>query len=157
MVASIELANDRINEMTINDQDKMAIAREYFIRADQGRADLFELFHEDAEFYFPKFGFGFGRQSIFEMVKGFDGILENIQHDYDDLTFIPSGEYLGVEGTSHGKMSGKIWAGGKTPGGRFCNVFKFRDQRIASLHVYLDPDYTGEDEERFRWGKNRTW
>jgi len=143
--------------MTINDQDKIAIAREYFIRADHGRADVLELFHEDAEFYFPKFGLGFGRQSIFEMVKGFDGVLENIQHDYDDLIFIPSGDYLAVEGTSHGKMFGKIWAGGKTPGGRFCNVFKFRDQRIASLHVYLDPDYTGEDEERFRWGKNRTW
>jgi ketosteroid isomerase-like protein len=144
-------------KMTITDQDKIAIAREYFIRADQGRADVLELFHEDAEFYFPKFGFGFGRQSIFEMVKGFDGVLENIQHDYDDLIFIPSGNYVIVEGTSHGKMSGKSWVGGKTPGGRFCNVFKFRDQRISSLHVYLDPDYTGEDKERFRWGKNRNW
>ena len=24
-------------------------------------------------------------------------------------------------------------------------------------HIYLDPDYTGEDEERFRSGKNRQW
>jgi hypothetical protein len=80
-----------------------------------------------------------------------------IRHDYDTLTFIPSGDYLVVEGTSHGKMSGKYWAGGKTPGGRFCNVFKFRDGRIFSLHVYLDPGYTGEDEARFRWGKNRHW
>ena len=143
--------------MNFNDQDKIAIAREYFIRADQGRANVLELFHEDAEFYFPKFGFGFGRQSLFEMVKGFEGILEYIQHDYDNLIFIPSGDYPVVEGTSQGKMSGKSWAGGKTPGGRFCNVFKFRDQLISSLHVYLDPDYTGEDEARFRWGKNRTW
>ena len=42
---------------------------------------------------------------------------------------------------------------GKTPGGRFCNVFKFRDGRISSLHIYLDPDYTGEDEARFRRGR----
>ena len=34
------------------------------------------------------------------------------------------------------------------------NVFKFRDGRIASLHIYLDPDYTGDDEARFRWGKS---
>jgi ketosteroid isomerase-like protein len=33
---------------------------------------------------------------------------------------------------------------GKTPGRRFCNVFKFRDGRISRLHIYLDPDYTGE-------------
>ena len=143
--------------MSLNDQDKIKIAREYFVRVDQGHSDILELFHEDAEIYFPKFGFGFGRQSFFEMVKGFEGYLEYIRHDYDSLIFIPSGEYLVVEGTSHGKMSGKSWAGGKTPGGRFCNVFKFRDGQISSMHVYLDPDYTGEDEARFRWGKNRQW
>jgi len=86
-----------------------------------------------------------------KMVNGFEGALEYIQHDYDPLTFIPSADYLIVEGTSHGRMSGKSWAGGKTPGGRFCNVIKFRDGRISSLHIYLDPDYTGEDEARFRW------
>ena len=141
--------------MTLNDQDKIAIAQEYFIRADQGRPDVLELFHEDAEIYFPKFGFG--RQSFFEVVKGFESSLEYIRHDYEGLTFIASGDYLVVEGTSHGKMSGKSWAGGQTPGGRFCNLFKFRDGRISSLHIYLDPDYTGEDEARFRWGKNRHW
>jgi len=147
----------KANKMIISDQDKIAIAREYFIRADQGQADVLELFHEDAEFYFPKFGFGFGRESIFEMVKGFDGVLEYIQHDYDDLIYIPSGDYLIVEGTSHGKIAGKSWIGGKTPGGRFCNVFKFRNERIISLHIYLDPDYTGDDKSRFRWGENRSW
>ena len=141
----------------MKDQEKIAIAREYFIRADQGRADVLDLFQEDAELYFPKFGFGFGRKSLFEMVKGFEGSLEFIQHDYDQLHFMPSDDYVIVEGTSKGKMSGKIWEGGKTPGGRFCNVFKFRDGLIASVHVYLDPDYTGEDEARFRWGKDRLW
>jgi ketosteroid isomerase-like protein len=143
--------------MPLNDQEKIRVAREYFIRADLGRPDILELFHEDAEFYFPKFGFGLGRNAFLEMVKGYEGVLESIQHDYDAFTFIPSGEYLVVEGTSRGRMSGKSWEGGKTPSGRFCNVFKFRDGRIASLHVYLDPDYTNEDEARFRWGKNRKW
>jgi ketosteroid isomerase-like protein len=143
--------------MNKNDQDQIRVAREYFIRADQGRQDVLDLFTGDAEIYFPKFGFGQGRASLFEMVKGFEGSLESIQHDYDTMIFIPSENYLVVEGTSHGSMSGKSWAGGKTPGGRFCNVFTFRDQRIASSHIYLDPDYTGEDEARFRWGKNRTW
>jgi ketosteroid isomerase-like protein len=138
--------------MGLNDQEKIKIAREYFMRVDQGRPDILELFQEDAEVYFPKFGFGFGRNSFLEMVKGFEGTLECIQHDYDRMTFIPSADYLVVEGTSQGRMSGKPWAGG-----RFCNVFKFRDGRISSLHIYLDPDYTGEDEARFRWGKNRQW
>jgi ketosteroid isomerase-like protein len=141
----------------MKDQEIIAIAREYFMRADQGRSDLMDLFHEDAEFYFPKFGFGFGRESLFEMVKGFGDSLEFIQHDYDQLRFIPSDDFVIVEGTSRGKLAGKTWEGGKTPGGRFCNVFKFRDGLIASVHVYLDPDYTGEDEARFRWGKIRSW
>ena len=98
-----------------------------------------------------------GIRFLNEMVKGFEGVSEYIQHDYDRLNFIPSADYLIVEGTSQGRMSGHSWAGGKTPGGRFCNVFKFRDGRILSLHIYLDPDYTGEDEARFRWGKNRKW
>ena len=51
--------------MSLNDQDKITIAQEYFIRADQGRPDILELFHEEAEIYFPKFGYGFGRQTFF--------------------------------------------------------------------------------------------
>src|SRR5450432_1496899 len=143
--------------MALSDQDKIVIAREYFIRADHGQSDIVDLFQEDIEFYFPKFGFGHGPKSFFEMVKGFQGILEYIKHDYANLVFIPSGDYVVVEGTSEGDLDGKSWAAGKTPGGRFCNVFKFRDNRISSLHVYLDPDYTGEDEPRFRWGKHRKW
>src|SRR5260370_22261148 len=113
------------NETSSNDQEKIEIGREYFARADQGRPDILELFHDEAEIYFPKFGFGFGRQSLFEMVKGFDGVLDFIQHDYDKLTCIPAGDYVVVEGTSRGRLSGKTWAGGETAGGRFCNLFKF--------------------------------
>jgi len=143
--------------MLANDQEKIKIAREYLMRADQGRPDVLELFHEDAKIYFPKFGFGFGRNSFPAMVKGFDGVLEYIQHDYDRLNFILSADYLIVEGTSQDRMSGKSWAGGETPGGRFSNVFRFRDGRISSLHIHLDPDYAGTDEARFRWGKDRKW
>ncbi|GGH12238.1 nuclear transport factor 2 family protein [Sphingobacterium alkalisoli] len=141
----------------MTDQEKIRVAGEYFVRVDNGSPEVLDLFHEDVELYFPKFGFGFGKESFFEMIKGFDGSLEFIQHDYDQLKFMPSGDFVIVEGTSKGKLSGKDWQGGKTPGGRFCNVFKFRDNLIASVHIYLDPDYTGEDKARFKWGENRTW
>src|SRR5215471_18741364 len=140
-----------------NDENRIKVIQDYFRLADQGRPEILELFHADAEFYFPKFGFGQGRQSFLEFVKGFEGSLEFIQHDYDQLKFIPAGDYVVVEGTSRGKLSGKAWTGGETPGGRFCNVFMFRGDRISSVHIYLDPDYTGEDSQRFRWGMNRKW
>ena len=42
------------------------------------------------------------------LVKGFEGPWNGIhQHDYDRLTFIPSGDCLVVEGTSQGRMSGR--------------------------------------------------
>jgi hypothetical protein len=137
------------------DDKRIQIAREYCQLADQGRREVLELFQtlpRGGRDLFPKFGCGCGRQSLLEMIKGFEGALEFIQHDYDKLTFIPAGDYVVVEGTSHGKLSGKVWAGGETPGGRFCNLFKFCGDRISSLHIYLDPDYTGEDAARFRWG-----
>ena len=65
----------------VNDEERIKIAREPFMRADQGRSDILELFHEDAEVYFPKFGFGFGPNSFLEVVKGFEGSLEFIQND----------------------------------------------------------------------------
>lgn len=142
---------------TINEQSRIKVVQDYFRFMDQGRPEILDLFHEDAEVYFPKFGIGRGRASLFEMIKGFEGAIEFIEHDYERLNIMPSGDYVVVEGTSKGKLSGKTWTGGKTPGGRFCNVFKFRGDRIASVHVYLDPDYAGEDAARFRWGNSREW
>ena len=46
------------------DDKRIQVTREYFRLADQGRREVLELFHDEAEIYFPKFGFGFGRQSI---------------------------------------------------------------------------------------------
>ena len=84
---------------------------------------------------------------------------ETVEHDFSTYTYIPSGSHLVVEGTTRGTTkSGKAWTGGETPGGRFCNVFEFRDGLISRVHIYLDPDYVSEDTPRFHWGQDgRTW
>jgi hypothetical protein len=76
------------------DQNRLKVVQDYFRLADQGSREILELFHEDAEIYFPKFGFGFGRQSFFELTKGFEGALEFVRHDYDTLKIIPAGDYV---------------------------------------------------------------
>jgi ketosteroid isomerase-like protein len=157
LAAGVISETDENATKIMKEKKMIRIAQEYFKRGDQGRPDILDLFHQDVEFYFPKFGFGAGRQSYIEIVKGFEGSLGYIKHDYDSFRFTVSGNYLVVEGSSKGSLSGKSWEGGKTPGGRFCNVFKFRDKLIVSVHVYLDPDYTGEDTARFRWGMDRVW
>ena len=147
--------------MAVNDESerKIELAKEYFRRGDAGRSDVVELFTEDFQFYFPKFGIKRGKGALFDMVSGFTDVLASIKHDFTNYNFIPAGSLLAVEGTTEGTMTdGKAWSGGQTPGGRFCNVFEFRGDLICRIHVYLDPDYTGEDEARFRWGRDaREW
>ena len=131
----------------MKDQEKIAIAREYFIRGDQGRADLMDLLHDDAEIYYPKFGFGKGRESLFDMVKGFEGSLEFLQHDYDRLHFIPAGDFV-VAGRQVPRTGGIIIARGKNRGAieRIMKQDPFLKGRLASLDIVeFTPsgDFTG--------------
>ena len=67
--------------------------------------------------------------------------------------FVDNGQQLIVEGRTFGNDGhGGAWDGGKTAGGRFCSVFSFNDQGLISrMYIYLDPDYTSLDKERFHW------
>jgi hypothetical protein len=64
-----------------------------------------------------------------------------------------SGRQLIVEGTTEGSDNeGRTWNGSKTPGGRFCSVFDFAEEAlIERMYIYLDPDYTSMDNDRFHW------
>jgi hypothetical protein len=117
------------------------------------------LFTEDAQIFFPKFGIGRGRTAILEAMSGVGVRVQSVEHASDSFVYIASGNLLAVEGTTRGVLkNGVRWAAGETPGGRFCNVFEFRGDLICRVHIYLDPDYGGEDKERFLWGHgNRTW
>jgi hypothetical protein len=53
----------------LDDQEKIKIAREYFMRADQGRPDILELFQEDAEVYFPNSDLDLDRRRFLKWSK----------------------------------------------------------------------------------------
>ena len=136
------------------------VAAEYFFRADAGRADVMNLFTDDVEIYFPKFGIGRGKAAFGELATGLLGALRSMAHYRDRISYIESGTTVVCEGFTHGATkSGVAWEGGKTPGGRFCSVFEFRGEMIARMYIYLDPDYAGADHERFLWGTGpeRIW
>jgi SnoaL-like domain len=137
----------------------VSIAKEYFRRADAGRADLLDLMTQDVQLYFPKFGVARGRQAFGEVAAGLGGVFDWVEHDFSTYNFISAARYVVVEGTTRGAMKdGKSWKAGETPGGRFCNVFEFESGLISRVYVYLDPDYTSEDSGRFRWGREgRSW
>jgi hypothetical protein len=143
---------------TAAELERLEVVRPYFIRADAGRADTVELFTNDIQIYFPKFGIAKGKMGFAELAEGLANSMSALAHDLSSFTYVVRGERVVVEGLTQGSdRHGHAWHGGETPGGRFCSVFEFRGARIARMHIYPDPDYTGLDEDRFLWGRDRTW
>ena len=140
------------------EQALIETAKEYFRRVDVGSESLADLFTDDVEVYFPKFGVATGKAAFMELAAGLFTRISRISHDVDSLLCVANGNDVITEGTSRGATkSGISWAGGSTPGGRFCNVFHFRDGKIDRVHIHLDPDYGGEDRAGFLWGAERRW
>lgn len=140
---------------TMTDEQRKAIALEYFKRMDRGESVL-DLFDEHAEFCFPKWGIAQGHEQIGQLFQDLMGILESLAHDIAHANVIQQGDLLVVEGTSCGSLkSGEMWRAGVTHAGRWCDVFEIRDFRIQRCYVYLDPDYGGLDVERYPWLRKR--
>ena len=122
----------------------VAMAKEYFVRGDAGRADLLDLFHPEFQLYFPKFGIRRGPQAFTELVSGFAGQLKSIEHDFSKYNFIATGPYVVVEGTTRGSMTnGKSWEAGKTPGGRtfeseWVMIFTLRGGKVVGFQEFAD-------------------
>ncbi|MFD0687606.1 nuclear transport factor 2 family protein [Actinomadura fibrosa] len=144
--------------MTVTPQQRIDTATEYYRRADAGRPDTLDLFTEDVELYFPKFGVRRGKEAVAELAIGLIGSIASIAHDLDSFRYVSQGQTVVVEGrTSGADQAGNTWEGGRTPGGRFASVFDFNGPLISRMSIYLDPDYAGLDADRFLWGRDRTW
>jgi ketosteroid isomerase-like protein len=145
--------------MELSESEQIATIRTYFAKLNAGDMSLLDLFTEDVELYFPKFGIGRGKDQLLSAFGGLMQSLQRITHDLSSLAFIEEGPRVAVEGCTSGVTSdGTAWVCRETPGGRFCSVFTFADGRIARMHIHLDPDYAGKDADRFLWGREgRTW
>lgn len=132
----------------------MGVVREYIERIDRNDFPS-ELFADGFQFYVPKFGIGHGLADFMEMAAGFASAFHGVAHLVDLVA--DCGSVVILEGRTSGQdAAGNVWQGGETPGGRFCSVFAFdADDLIARMHIYLDPDYTSLDRERFRWNRGR--
>jgi ketosteroid isomerase-like protein len=152
-------AEESLSMGNLADDIAVRVAKDYFARLDAGDAQLVELFTADAHIYFPKFGTGRGHSALLEVLTGLGGVIQSVQHHADSFVYTRAGNRLAVEGTTRGVLkSGVRWAAGETAAGRFCNVFEFQGDLICRMHVYLDPDYAGDDKGRFLWGiQGRTW
>lgn len=128
---------------------RMEIVRQFYAKLDQADATLLDLFTDDTEIFFPKFGTAKGKSSLGELGKCFALEIDKIQHIQDKFHFISEGDTLVVEGQMRGVMqSGERWPTLETGSHHFCSVFEFDDEHIKRLSIYLDPDFNLEDKKR---------
>ena len=140
---------------TMTDEQRKTVALEYLKRLDTG-GNFFELFADDIELYFPKWGVARNKKEAEKLFSEVGGILKAIKHDYAYFNYFVSGDTVIIEGTSSGTTaSGVDWRAGITHAGMFCDVFEVRDFKIHRLFIYLDPDYWSADTGRYPWLKGK--
>src|SRR3954451_5975798 len=148
-----------VTTQIMTDEQRKSVALEYVKAFDHGGVtstggSILDLFAEDAQVYFPKWGMAEGKAEIGTLFSDVGGTLTSIKHDYASFNWIFSGaDTIVAEGTSYGEHQDGTWRAGvpEWGAGRWCDVFEIRDFKIQRCFIYLDPDYAGQDTSRDRW------
>jgi ketosteroid isomerase-like protein len=130
----------------------IAVVKAYFRKGDAGDPTILDMFTNDIELRFPKYGTRFGKAAVGIFVQGLLTQLRSLKHFPDEYVYVATGDVVVVEGWETGVLKdGTSWPVVGCSDGEFCNVFRFRDDLISHLHVYVDPDFAGRDKDRFFW------
>lgn len=146
-----------ISQQPMTDEQRKSVALEYLKAFDNGGTtstggSILDLFADDAQVHFPKWGLATGKDAIGRMFGDVGATLERIVHDYANFNWIMTGtDTFACEGTSFGEHQDGEWRAGVTHAGRWCDVFEVRDFLIQRCFIYLDPDYAGLDTDRYPW------
>jgi hypothetical protein len=146
-----------ITRQTMTDEQRKSVALEYLKAFDNkgvtpSGGSILDLFAEDAQVFFPKWGLATGKKQIGQLFADFGGRIHHILHDYATFNWIMTGtDLFAVEGTSAGEHAEGAWRAGVSHAGRWCDVFEVRDFLIQRCFIYLDPDYGGRDTARYAW------
>jgi hypothetical protein len=146
-----------ITRGSMTDEQRKSVALEYLKAFDNkgvtsNGGSILDLFAEDAQVFFPKWGLANGKKQIGQLFTDFGGGIRHILHDYATFNWIMTGtDVFAVEGTSAGEYKDGPWRAGVTHAGRWCDVFEVRDFLIQRCFIYLDPDYAGLDTARYPW------
>jgi hypothetical protein len=146
-----------ITRQTMTDEQRKSVALEYLKAFDNkgmtsSGGNILDLFAEDAQVFFPKWGLATGKEQIAQLFSDFGGGIRHILHDYATFNWIMTGtDLFAVEGTSAGEHAEGPWRAGVSHAGRWCDVFEVRDCLIQRCFIYLDPDYGGKDTARYGW------
>ena len=148
-----------LSMQVMTDEQRKSVALEYLKAFDNAGvtstgASILDLFADDAQVYFPKWGLANGKEEIGRLFGDVGATIVSIRHDYSHFNWIFSGgDTIVAEGTSYGEHRDGPWRGGEPEwaAGRWCDVFEVRDWLIQRCFIYLDPDYAGRDTARYPW------
>lgn len=148
-----------VSTQTMTDEQRKSVALEYLKAFDNAGVtsnggSILDLFADDAQVYFPKWGLANGKEEIGRLFGDIGGMLRSIRHDYAMFNYVLGGsDTFVVEGTSYGEHQDGRWRAGvpDAGAGRWCDVFEVRDWKIQRVFIYLDPDYAGKDTGRYPW------
>ncbi|MCW2858492.1 MAG: hypothetical protein JWP48_200 [Actinoallomurus sp.] len=148
-----------LSRETMTDEQRKSVVLEYLKAFDNGGVTstgdgILDLFADDAQAYFPKWGLANGKEEIGRMFADVGATITTIEHHYAQFNWVFSGgDVVVCEGTSHGAHRDGPWRAGvpEWGAGRWCDVFEIRDWRIQRIFIYLDPDYATRDTGRYPW------
>ncbi len=152
-----------LSTLVMTDEQRKSVVIEYLKAFDKGGVtstggSILDLFADDAQVYFPKWGVASGKEQVGKLFTEVGGTIKSIEHHYASFNFIFSGsDYIVCEGTSHGEHRDGPWRAGvpEHGAGRWCDVFEIWDWKIQRCFIYLDPDYAGRDTDRYPWLRNK--
>ncbi|MFJ3307524.1 nuclear transport factor 2 family protein [Streptomyces sp. NPDC086549] len=152
-----------LTQQTMTDEQRKSVALEYLKAFDRAGVtsnggSVLDLFADDAQVYFPKWGLATGKEEIGAFLADVASTITLIEHHYAGFNWISSGSDVVVcEGTSPGEHRDGSWRAGvpEWGAGRWCDVFEIRDWKIQRCFIYSDPDYVGKDTGRYPWLASR--
>src|SRR5437762_1640530 len=115
-----------ITRQMMTDEQRKSVALEYLKAFDNkgvtsSGASILDLFAEDAQVFFPKWGLATGQKQIGQLFTDFGGLIVHILHDYATFNWVMTGtDTFAVEGTSAGQHTSGPWRAGVSHGGRWC-------------------------------------
>ena len=105
-----------ISKLTMTDEQRKSVALEYLKAFDNAGVtssggSILDLFADDAQVFFPKWGLATGKTKIGQLFSDFGGGIKHILHDYAAFNWIMTGtDTFAVEGTSAGEHTGRAVA-----------------------------------------------
>ena len=142
-----------ISKQPMNDEQRKSVALEYLKAFDNGGTtstggSILDLFADDAQVSFPKWGLATGKDAIGRMFGDVGATLERIVHDYANFNWIMTGtDTFACEGTSFGEHQDGEWRAGRHARGKV--VRRVRGPRL------LDPALLHLSRSRLRGSRHR--